>query len=113
MGNRRYYFDLWRSYDGVQGTARPTKFSSWAVSWSERNRELFMNLRPHADGTWLFDVRFFSRAGCLPLRNCGWLNLLVLGFERLMGMVMLSVIGLSLKTFSIFAETEMTVFLIE
>jgi hypothetical protein len=40
MGHRHYFFGNRHSYDGVQRTARPTKFGTWAVSRSKRNRGL-------------------------------------------------------------------------
>ena len=43
-GHHYYSFGVRHSYDGVQRTARPTKFGSWPVSRSEGNRELSMIL---------------------------------------------------------------------
>ena len=37
IGHRHYYFIYWHSYDGVQRTARPTQFGSWAVRRSKGN----------------------------------------------------------------------------
>ena len=44
IGGRNNLDVVRHSYDGVQRTARPTKFGSWPVSRSEGNRELSMIL---------------------------------------------------------------------
>ena len=37
IGRRDYFFGDWHTYDGVQRTARPTKFGSWVMGSSDRS----------------------------------------------------------------------------
>jgi hypothetical protein len=60
MSHRYYFFGHRHSYDGVQGTGRPTQFGSWAVSRSERKAEIPMNLKVHMRDVPIWDSNLFE-----------------------------------------------------